>query len=216
MKFFAFSGTGWGRLRIGPTLLLLTTIAVAPEAQSPRENAQKAFDRGYQYQTGKGIKRNLRFAIDAYLEAIKLDPSYGDAYYNFAQISFEVGRYDRAVWGYMNYLKYNPYDPQAEHDLGVVYNMQGNFDLAIQQYKKALAMKPDLAQAHYNLGNVYYAQKKGDMAIREWDRAIELDPENEVYSNRRERFARIERQKKSLLSPDVVRGIMWGMWRGSS
>lgn len=199
------------RRLIGGLIACAAILGSHTQAQSPRENAQAAFDRGYRYQTGRGIKKDLRLALEAYREAIKQDPSYSDAYYNMAQISFDIGRYDVAVWGYKNYIKYNPGDAQAIHDLGVVYNMQGEYDLAIQQYRKALSLNPNLSQAHYNLGNVYYALKKQDLAIREWDIAIQMDPEKEAYVNRRERFARIERQKKGLFSPRMVGGFMWGL-----
>ena len=199
------------RLRPGLWVLCILLISATAESQKNREAAQRAFDRGYQFQTGRGIMKNLEAAYLAYREAISLDPSYADAYYNFAQVCSDVLRFDLAELAYKNYLKFQPNEVTAIHDLGVVLHRQGKYDAAIRQYRRALELNPNLSQAHYNLGNVYYALKKEDLAIQEWDRAIQLDPENETYLHRRERFARIKRQKESPLSPDTVWWIMYGL-----
>ena len=181
------------------------------EAQKNREAAQRAFDKGYQYQTGKGIRKDLRRAFEAYQEAVSQDNSYADAWYNLAQVGFDIDRFDVAELGYKQYLKFHPNDAQTVHDLGVAYHRQGKLNDAIRQYRRALELKPDMAQAHYNLGNIYYYQKRYDLAVQELDKAIELDPENETYINRRELIKEIKRKKESFLSPDRVWWIMYGL-----
>lgn len=205
------SGGGRGSVRAELVVIFLLLALATAEAQKGREGAQKAFERGYQYQTGQGVRRDLRRAVDAYREAIMLDPTYADAYYNLAQVCFDMRRYDLAEWGYTRYLKFQPNDPQAVHDLGVVYHKEGKLDDAIRQYRRALELNPDMAQAHYNLGNIYYGRKREALALQEWDKAIQLDPNNETYINQRERITRLARQKESVLSPDTVWWIMYGL-----
>ncbi len=199
--------------RLGPGLWVLCMLltSASAESQTNREAAQRAFDRGYQFQTGRGVMKNLEAAYLAYREATDLDPSYADAYYNLAQVCSDVLRFDLAEYAYKSYLRFQPNDVGAIHDLGVMLHKQGKYDAAIRQYRRALELNPNLSQAHYNLGNAYFALKKENQAIQEWDRAIQLDPENEVYTNRRERFARIKRQKESVFSPDTVWWIMYGL-----
>ncbi|OGG49267.1 MAG: hypothetical protein A3F84_26460 [Candidatus Handelsmanbacteria bacterium RIFCSPLOWO2_12_FULL_64_10] len=195
------------------TTLIIFLAFTTAEAQRDREAARRAFDRGYQYQTGQGVRRDLRRALEAYREAIRQDPGYVDAYYNLAQIGFDIRRYDLAEWGYEKYLQSRPNDAETIHDLGVVYHKQGKekYNDAVRQYRRALDLKPDMAQAHYNLGNIYYALDRQDMAVQEWDKAIQLDPNNETYVNQRERITKIKRQKESVLSPDTVWLIMYGL-----
>ena len=155
MRRFAVADMIWRKGGAGWLVVMMTVIAVAAEAQSPRENAQRAFDRGYQYQTGRGVRRNLEAAWLAYREAISLDPTYADAFYNLAQVCFDIRRYDLAELAYKKYLKFQPNEVQAIHDLGVVLHKQGKYEEALRQYRQALALDPNMAQAHYNLGNLY-------------------------------------------------------------
>gem|GEM_PF-5367671 len=194
-------------------LIIFLAFATAEAQRRDREAAQRAFDRGYQYQTGQGIRRDLGRALEAYREAILKDPNYADAYYNLAQVGFDIRRYDVAELGYKKYLQFYPNDAQAVHDLGVVYHKQGKekYNDAARQYRRALELKPDMAQAHYNLGNIYYALDRQDMAVQEWDKAIQLDPNNETYINQRERITKIKQQQESALSPDTVWLIMYGL-----
>ncbi|MSS70769.1 MAG: tetratricopeptide repeat protein [Candidatus Latescibacteria bacterium] len=195
-----------------PVMTIFLAFSVVEAQKNNREAAQRAFDRGYQYQTGKGIRKDLGRALEAYREAFTKDKSYADAYYNFALIAFyEFQRYDLAELGFKNYLQFHPNDAKTVHDLGVAYHKQGKFEEAIRQYRRALELKPDMAQAHYNLGNIYYHLKRPEMALQEWDKAIQLDPENETYINRRKRIKEIKRQKESVLSPDNVWWIMYGL-----
>lgn len=195
------------------TTLIIFLAFTTAEAQRNREAARRAFDRGYRYQTGQGVQRNLRGALDAYREAIQEDPNYADAYYNLAQVGFDMRLFNVAELGYKKYLQFYPNDAQAVHDLGVVYHKQGKekYNDAVRQYRRALELKPDMAQAHYNLGNIYYALDRQDLAVQEWDKAIQLDPNNETYVNQRERITKIKRQKESVLSPDTVWLIMYGL-----
>jgi len=196
-----------------PVIIVFLAFATAEAQRRDREAAQRAFDRGYQYQTGQGVRRDLGRALEAYREAILTDPNYADAYYNLAQVGFDIRRYDVAELGYKKYLQFHPNDAQAVHDLGVVYHKQGKekYNDAVRQYRRALELKPDMAQAHYNLGNIYYALDRQDLAVQEWDKAIQLDPNNETYINQRERIRKIKQQKESLLSPDTVWLIMYGL-----
>jgi tetratricopeptide (TPR) repeat protein len=193
--------------------VIFLVFATAETQRRDREAAQRAFDRGYRYQTGQGVRRDLNRAIQAYQEAIQQDNSYADAWYNLAQVGFDIRRYDVAELGYKKYLQFYPNDAQAVHDLGVVYHKQGKekYNEAVRQYRRALELKPDMAQAHYNLGNIYYALDRQDLAVQEWDKAIQLDPNNETYVNQRERITKIKRQNESVLSPDTVWLIMYGL-----
>lgn len=193
--------------------VIFLVFAAAEAQKGDREAAQRAFNRGYQYQTGQGVRRDLNRALQAYREAIQKDPNYVDAYYNMAQIGFDIRRYDLAEWGYEKYLQFRPDDAQAVHDLGVVYHKQGKekYKDAIRQYRRALELKPDMAQAYYNLGNIYYALDRQDLALQYWDKAIQLDPNNQTYINQRERITKIKQREESPLSPDTVWLIMYGL-----
>jgi tetratricopeptide (TPR) repeat protein len=195
----------------GVMLLLLLPIGFPAGAQTGRESAQKAFDRGIRYQTGKGVIKNLELALEAYRETIRLDPTYADAYYNLAQVAFDIRRFDVAEWGYEKYLRFNPNDAMAAHDLGVTYHKQGKLDAAVRQYRRVLTLDPGMAQAHFNLGNIYYTLKKESLALQEWDKAIQLDPYNQAYIAQRERISQIAREKDRVLSPDRVWWFMYGL-----
>ncbi len=178
------------------------------EAQDPSEEAQKAFDMGYRYQAGKGVQRDLKRALSYYRQAVKLAPSYSEAYHNLAQVCYDMRRFDLAERFFARYLEFKPNDAQAVHDLGVAFHRQSKLKKAEAQYKRALVLDPEMAQAYYNLGNIYYKRKQEDLALQAYDTAIDLEPENEAFLSKRKTVINIRQTRQKFLSPTTVAWMM--------
>jgi len=125
----------------------------------------------------KGEKKK---AIDAFLNALELNPDYPYARLNLAKLLFETGRLDRALVHY-NYLKYNKTLPpeilaNVYNDLGVILMRSNKDKEAGQALLKAIKLEPDFAKAYTNLGILMAKEGKKDHAIQHFTKALKIDP----------------------------------------
>ncbi|MEM1119824.1 MAG: tetratricopeptide repeat protein, partial [Bacteroidota bacterium] len=116
-------------------------------------------------------------AIVYYDQALKLDPSYADAFNNRAITYRDGGLYYGQQQGNLaksiQYLteaqKLRPDDYETIFGLGVAQGMSGNIDQAIALFTKATQLKPNNAAAWRNLGNAYMNAgdaEKGTVALQ--------------------------------------------------
>lgn len=93
-------------------------------------------------------------AISLLERAIQIKSDSAEAYYNYANILQDIGRYVEASSFYKQALKYQPHFPQAYYNLGNCYFKQERFAEAIFHYESALLQNPDHYNAHINLGMI--------------------------------------------------------------
>lgn len=105
-------------------------------------------------------KRMWQDAITAFTRALA-NPLYATperAYYNLANVYYQMGRVNEAIEEYKKALDIAPDFDAAHNDLGFVYYQQGKIDLAIEEFKRAIKTNPDYALAHHNLALAYYTK----------------------------------------------------------
>jgi tetratricopeptide (TPR) repeat protein len=120
----------------------------------------------------------LNQAIEAYQEAILVNPNNPALYVTLARLQAFVGDYDAAIENTQNALLKNPNNPMAHAVQAWALTLSGDPTRAEAEVKKALELDPDSALAH-----AYYAEillDKGffgdvDQAADESRRAMELD-----------------------------------------
>ena len=117
-----------------------------------------------------------------YFEALKLNPSFWEAYYNLGLIFQESGLIDEAIQFYQKAIGLNSQLYLAFYNLGNAYKNMNNFDLAIQNYSSAVKIKNNYADAFYNMGVVYEQQYNFSEALRNYNMAIKSEP-NHVYAH---------------------------------
>jgi len=116
------------------------------------------------YRAGK-----LNQAIDAYHDAINVDPTNPSNYISLARLQVFTGKYDEAITNAQNALLKNPNNPLAHAVLGWALGFQGNYGEAELEIKKALALDANSALAY-----AYYAEvliNQGDYGL--YDKAAE-------------------------------------------
>lgn len=133
-----------------------------PEISGPEgETAEEWFDRGAEIETDEP-----EAAMDAYRQALEIDPTMVDARLNLGRLLHEAGRTVEAEGHYRNALETRPDDPTALFNLGVALQDLGRPAEAAEIYEKALEIDPALADAHYNLAVVYEELGRKKAAIR--------------------------------------------------
>lgn len=131
------------------------------------------------------LAKNYAKALEAYDEAITLNPNYAEAYNERGIVKYELGQYAEAVSNYTMAIKLRSNFVDALNNRGNAYLALGQLQNAAQDLQAALKLNDNNAICHNNLGTVYYSLKNFDAAIQEYTRAIKLNPAcAEAYYNR--------------------------------
>ncbi len=92
-----------------------------------------------------------RQALDAYLDAVSVQPSHGGAHAAAGILYFKKYEYGPAETHLKKATEYVPSDPMPFYFLGEIYRMQGKCKESVDMYKKALALNSGLLDAKEGL-----------------------------------------------------------------
>ncbi len=145
-------------------------------------------------------------AIEAYEEAVKINPKDDSAYNNMGSAYANKKEYDKAIEAYKKAIEINPKYDSAYYNMGIAYDDKKEYDKAIDAFEKAIEINPKYADAYNNMGNAYYNKKEYDKAIEVYKKAIEINPKYAdayynmgiTYSNKKEYDKAIEVYKKAI------------------
>lgn len=115
-------------------------------------------------------------AEQAYLDAIKIDSRYYDAYSNLADIYREQGKLDHAEELYLKALDCGAPYADTYYNLGVTYINEGKLAQAEQPLLHALEIWPSHNKARYNLGWTYDREGKDALAEQTYAETVQRDP----------------------------------------
>jgi Tfp pilus assembly protein PilF len=116
-------------------------------------------------------------AIDAFKQAIKIDPDNADAHYNLGTAFIKSGMYKEAIEAYKQVIRIKPDYAEAHNNLGTAFIKSGMDKEAIEAYKQAIRINPDDANAHYYLGVIYALLNDKVSALEQYKILKSLDSE---------------------------------------
>jgi tetratricopeptide (TPR) repeat protein len=122
--------------------------------------------------------KNHQLAADLIDQAIAINSSNADAYFNRGNALKELNRLDAAVESYDKAIRLNPRYANAFNNRGVVLQKLNQFDAAVESYSQAVRIKPDYAEAQFNLGVVLQELRRFDEALASYGRVIVLVPDH--------------------------------------
>ena len=127
---------------------------------------------------GQALQRSgdVAGALDAYREALKLDPANDAAHNNYAAMLIETRQPDLGIAESRKVLEHHPGDLGALMNIGYAHLKKGDFDAAEKAYREALTVDPKSAAAHYDLGIALKMKDQIEQAQGELKEAIRLDP----------------------------------------
>ena len=103
---------------------------------------------------------DVKGAVDAYLQSIKLEPKSAEVYFNLAYAYLKLEKNNDAVKAFKQSIKLNPEKPEAAYGLGLAEFRIGRFANAADAFKRATFLDPKMAKAHFGLSLAY--QELGD------------------------------------------------------
>ena len=95
----------------------------------------------------------LSEALSHYREAIRIHPTFADAYSNMGNAFKEMGSVNEALQCYTKAIQINPAFADAHSNLASVHKDSGNIQEAIHSYRTSLRLKPDFPDAYCNLAH---------------------------------------------------------------
>ncbi len=128
--------------------------------------------------------RKLDEAIEAYNEALSIQPDFADTHNNIGIILQEQGKLAEAIKAYTKALSIKPNFAEAHYNIGNALKEKGKLEEAIEAYNKVISIKPDFVEAYNNMGGVLKTQGKLDEAIDAYNKAISIKPDYaEAWNN---------------------------------
>jgi tetratricopeptide (TPR) repeat protein len=114
-------------------------------------------------------------AIDAYRQALALNPEAAGALVNLGTIYYRQRKFNDAEIYYRAAIEADPAYPLAQFNLGNLYDELGRLDEAFRHYRFALGLNPGYADAHFNLALL--CERTGDnlKAVHHWKCYLKLD-----------------------------------------
>ncbi len=118
----------------------------------------------------------LEEAIDAFQNAVKLDPSMGDAHENLGLALARKGRLQESLIHFRDAARLEPENVKVHNTYAVMLGAAGRIDEAMQEFQIALRMAPDSAATHANFANLLAKQHARDEAMAHYSEALRLNP----------------------------------------
>jgi len=126
----------------------------------------------------------LEESIQAYQQAIHIQPDYVNAYNNLGVALHEQGKLEESIQAYQKAIYLQPDYVKAYSNLGNALKEQGKLEESIQAYQQAIHIQPDYVNAYNNLGLALHEQGKLEESIQAYQKAIHIQPDYvKAYSN---------------------------------
>jgi tetratricopeptide (TPR) repeat protein len=113
-----------------------------------------------------------------FAEALRANPQYYEAWYNWGNLLVRQGRIAKAAARYREALRLRPSQPDAHMGLGTAYAMLGDFPAAEREYRETVRLRPDWPDALVNLALALRNQGRAAEAMPYFLEALRIDPQN--------------------------------------
>jgi tetratricopeptide (TPR) repeat protein len=147
-------------------------VRPAPEVErkekaSPPDPHKAAYNfyKSGREQVGLG---NFAGAIQAYQEAIKIEPDFADVYLSLGHAYLKTQKPQEAIKAFKEAIRLKPEMEEAHYGMGLEYFRAGKMEEASKAFKKAVAVNPRMAKAHYGLALTYQDMGKQNLLLEEY------------------------------------------------
>ena len=146
------------------------------EAPNPNEAARQAAIEHNNLGLSWSTKGEYDKAVEEYSEAIRIDPTLANVYFNRGFVWYKKREYDPAIEDFTHAVRLNASDADYYNFRGLAWDDKGEHDKAIADYNQAIHVDPNKALAYNNRGVAWLAKGSRDNAIADFKHALTLDP----------------------------------------
>ena len=158
---------------IGAFLITIALETISLNAQPVQsQSAEEYLERGL------NLSEQNEFveAIEAYSQAIDLDPDNALAYYNRGLAFYHLRNHNAALADFNKTIELKPEVASTYKNRGLILMYLEDYEGAIADFERAAQLKPSDAQAYLGKGFATVLEGNIEQAILDFDRAIELEP----------------------------------------
>ena len=163
IKGFAFKETG-------------DTMKALSSFQTSVEIEPDYYDSYIQLGNIQAARKNS-IAIQYYNNALRIQSSNTEAYYNRGLLYQNMGNLSKAIEDYKALLTIDPHYPEAHYNLGyidLVYKK--DYKSAINHFTDAIRYNDQYAEAYYNRGLAFEFSGNKQAAVKDYNEAIKIIP----------------------------------------
>ncbi|MGV3771532.1 MAG: tetratricopeptide repeat protein [Verrucomicrobiales bacterium] len=138
-------------------------------------------------------EKRIASAIESYMEAIKLNPAYFQAYYNLSLAAYQIRDLPLAMSAGEAAVFLKPGSVDSRYNFALALrDANYHFDAA-NQLRELLVESPDDIRAHFTLANIYAQQLNlPQLAQRHYMKVLQLDPRHPQAAQIRYWISRVE------------------------
>jgi Tfp pilus assembly protein PilF/ADP-heptose:LPS heptosyltransferase len=123
-------------------------------------------------------------AIDAYKNAIRINPKFSKAINNLGVVLYNQKRYIESADIFQIALDTDPEYIEVYSNMGAALNKAKKYEESIKALETAIQKLPNHSGAYTNLGNVYNKLHEYKKAVKYHEKSIQLEPNGaNAYSN---------------------------------
>jgi tetratricopeptide (TPR) repeat protein len=123
-------------------------------------------------------ERDYRRAIEAWEQALAINPNLTYLKANLGVCYYAVGERDKALELWMAYKEASPKEAHVYNSIAGYYRDSGDLEKAIEYYQEAAKLNPFYHLPHYNIGLVRYSQHRYAEAINAFREALRITPKD--------------------------------------
>ncbi|WP_157888659.1 tetratricopeptide repeat protein, partial [Arthrospira platensis] len=121
--------------------------------------------RPHQVATELKAERKIEQAIEAYCNAIALNPGYPNSYYELAKLLQQQGKLDEAIANYQEATDLAPRSSLFHRGLAQALSANQNFDEAIASYRTSLVLSSEIPEETYkDLASTLLRRSESDVS----------------------------------------------------
>ncbi len=151
--------------------LILSCLSALPAGAT---DAKTWYNQGEDFRQ----KGDYSAAVDAYRNAVSIDPGYTDAWYSLAYVCVQTDRLDDAADAYLHVLAIEPDMTPALKGLAYVYSRQGKDEESLVAIEHALEINSGDQIAWLQKGLTLSALGRTNESIQAYTKTIELAPDS--------------------------------------
>ena len=153
-----------------------TVLSLKPETKQPTRTAEEWYEIAYQVD---GTPETYDQAIEAYKNALTLDPKYIEAMINLANIYFHKNDLPLAVQLLEKAIDCDSSNYLACYNLANIYDESGELQNALKLYEQTLKIIPQYEPAIFNMALTYEKLDDIPAAQKQWRLYLEIEPDGE-------------------------------------
>lgn len=150
-----------------------------PEFPTQQLTAEQWLQQGIAFEQ----QNDLGSAIEAYNEALTLNPQYYESYLYRGAVFLKLGKFNEAMADFNTAVSIRPQATDAYYGLAYLYTISQNWQFAIDDYSKIIAINPNSSLAYFRRGSLIYSiyrnsaeKDKLRAATADFSMFIQLEP----------------------------------------